>query len=264
MNFDVVGEAYGHSRQADLIESAQAGHDTQGLAGGGRGRDMVALGGGVSGSTTTASMLDRAHAIPPGVDLRRLRPEVGQREHGPVRILMVGGDFERKGGLDLLDAMRVLDRPAELDIVSSSAEVPAWSSDPGSFRRRRQLDARSPICTAAPTSSYCPFRGDCTPLAVAEALACGLPSSPRRSAPCPSWCSTATTDCRRARDPRQLAQALAVLIDEPATREAFGARSRRLAEAEHDVDKNCRKIFDLMAAIADGASARAAAGARSA
>ena len=123
MNFDVVGEAYGHSRQADLIESAKRAVTRRAL----QGADAVVT---WSHWAAESAVRDygvdarRTHAIPPGVDLRRLRPDVGPREDGPVRILMVGADFERKGGLDLLDAMRVLDRPAELDIVSSSAEVP--------------------------------------------------------------------------------------------------------------------------------------------
>ncbi|HEX2384439.1 MAG TPA: hypothetical protein VHI95_17470, partial [Acidimicrobiales bacterium] len=54
----------------------------------------------------------------------------------------------------------------------------------------------------------------------------------------------------------QLARALSVLVDQPDTRRWFGENSRRLAEAEHDVDKNCRRIFALMATIAASRSPR--------
>ena len=41
----------------------------------------------------------RVRIIPPGIDLRRWKPIVRQREPGtPLRLLFVGGDFKRKGG----------------------------------------------------------------------------------------------------------------------------------------------------------------------
>ena len=46
------------------------------------------------------------------------------------------------------------------------------------------------------------------------------------------------------------AEALATLVAQPDLRRSMGARSRQLAEQEHDTDANCHKLFDLMDRIA--------------
>ena len=66
--------------------------------------------------------------VPPGVDVSRwkrvdARPD--DADSGPIRILFVGGDLERKGGLLLLDAFRTLrDDPSlpelELHLVTKT------------------------------------------------------------------------------------------------------------------------------------------------
>jgi glycosyltransferase involved in cell wall biosynthesis len=102
-----------------------------------------------------------------------------------------------------------------------------------------------------------PSRGDCTPLAVAEALACGLPVVTTPIGGMPELVRHGENGLLvPPADPQQLARALSVLVDQPDTRRWFGENSRRLAEAEHDVDKNCRRIFALMATIAASRSPR--------
>jgi glycosyltransferase involved in cell wall biosynthesis len=190
------------------------------------------------------------HAIPPGVDVRRLRPFDGEREPGPLRLLFVGGDFERKGGTDVLEAMQALDRPVELDIVSPSAVAPTGLP----VRVHAGVGANSPAITDLFRRAdvfVLPSRGDCTPLAVAEALACGLPVVATPVGGMPELVRHGENGLLvPPSDPRQLARALTVLVDHPDTRRWYGGNSRRLAEDEHDVDKNCRRIFDLMATIA--------------
>src|SRR2546427_7209866 len=70
----------------------------------------------------------RISVIPPGVDCHLFRPREHEARRGRPRVLFVGGAFERKGGLVLLDAMRRLTGRAELDIVTGSDP---FSSPPG-------------------------------------------------------------------------------------------------------------------------------------
>src|SRR5207302_1367478 len=56
--------------------------------------------------------------IHPGVDLDLFRPRL-QRRPGPPRVLFVGGDFERKGGTDLVEALAGVELPVQLDLVTA-------------------------------------------------------------------------------------------------------------------------------------------------
>jgi glycosyltransferase involved in cell wall biosynthesis len=255
VNFDTVGDAYGHSRQADVVEAGKRAVTRRALHGA---KAIVTWSHWAAASAVEDYDVDRdrVHAIPPGVDVRRLRPFVGERAPGPTRLLFVGGDFERKGGLDLLEAIEVLDRPVELDVVSSSAVVPSRLP----VRVHAGVAANSPLITDLFRRAdvfVLPSRGDCTPLAVAEALACGLPIVATPVGGMPELVRHGENGLLvQPQEPTQLARALKVLVDQPDTRRWFGENSRRLAEDEHDVDKNCRKIFHLMETIAGARSPR--------
>lgn len=255
MNFDAVGEAYGHGRQSEVVEAGKRAVTRRAL----QGADAIVTWSHWAAASVVSDYLidaDRVHAIPPGVDVRRLRPMGGERAPGPLRLLFVGGDFERKGGVDLLDAMRILDRYVELDVVSPSAVVPSGLP----VRVHSGVAANSSVITELFRRAdvfVLPSRGDCTPLAVAEALACGLPVVTTPIGGMPELVRHGENGLLvPPADPQQLARALSVLVDQPDTRRWFGENSRRLAEAEHDVDKNCRRIFALMATIAASRSPR--------
>jgi glycosyltransferase involved in cell wall biosynthesis len=119
--------------------------------------------------------------VPPGVDVSRwkrvdTRPD--DASNGPIRILFVGGDLERKGGLLLLDAFRTLrDDPSlpalELHLVTKSPVAtekglvvhPAMTPNSAELV---DLFHRSHI--------FClPTLGDCLPMVLSEAGATGLP-----------------------------------------------------------------------------------------
>lgn len=127
---------------------------------------------GIAGSKITV--------VPPGVDVGRWKRIDGRPDDdgGPVRILFVGGDLERKGGLLLLDAFRSLrDDPSlpelELHLVTKSAVAAdkglvVHSSMAPNSAELVELFHRSHI--------FClPTLGDCLPMVLSEAGATGLP-----------------------------------------------------------------------------------------
>lgn len=118
----------------------------------------------------------RIHVLPPGVDLeawRIDRPAAPRSDDGPLRLLFVGGNFERKGGDLLLDAMRgpLRDR-CHLDVVTHDdvAPTPGVSvhrATPNSPELRRLFEAADLFVM--------PTRADCFGIACVEAMAAGLP-----------------------------------------------------------------------------------------
>jgi glycosyltransferase involved in cell wall biosynthesis len=250
VNFDAVGAAYGHRRGRALVETAKASVNR---------RAYLAAAALVTWSRLAADSLTadygvpaaRVRVIPPGVDLERFRPLDEPRPEGLVRVLFVGGDFARKGGLELLAAMQGLPE-AELDVVTGSEVGPV----PAGVRCRvhRGLRPADPELLALYRRAdvfALPTRGDCLPQVLAEAAACGLP-----------LVSTATGAIREVvRDGENgflvpvgsvpdLRAALRRLVERPELRRAMGQASLETARREHDALANHRRIFELMAEVA--------------
>jgi glycosyltransferase involved in cell wall biosynthesis len=248
LNYDSVGASYDHARSPLAVERLkwQVNHRAFGAA-----RALV------SWSRWAADSLvrdyhvpaERVHVIHPGVDLRRFHPGEPSGGDAPVRILFVGGDFARKGGEELLEAVATLGPDVELDVVTATpppAVPPGVRVHVGLGHRVDRLHAlyRQADIFALPT------RGDCLPLVVAEALASGLPvvacdvgalSEVVRE----GW-NGLLVPPRRA---DLLAAALRALVEQPELRRTMGARGRRMACEEHDAERNNRAILDLMRRI---------------
>lgn len=249
-NFDHVGHAYGHKRSSALGEAAKARVNRRAFMG------AAAL---VTWSRLAADSLmaeygvpsARIHVISPGVDVERFRPREGPRPDGPVRVLFVGGDFSRKGGHDLLNAMRGLPE-AELDVVTNSLDGPIPTGvccrvhvglRPGE-PALLQLYQRADIFAL-------PSHGDCLPQVLAEAAAVGLPVV--------ATSTGAVAEIVRdgingflvpAGSAPDLRAALRALVEQPDLRHAMGLESLALARGQHDALVNCRRIFELMADMA--------------
>lgn len=249
--FDREGAAYGHRRDPEMLEMIKRRVNVRAFANATR---LVAWCQWAAYSLVAdyGVSLDKIDVIPPGVDLNLFRPTLLGKRSERVRILFVGGQFERKGGPDLLEAARGLGDAVELDIVTG-ANVP---DVPAGVRARfhRGLKPQSEELVALYRSAdifVLPSRGDCMPQAVIEAIACGLPVVATRVGAIPEMVNDGVNGYLvPARDSRALAAAIGALVQHPSRRHPMGRHSRVLAQQEYDADRNNRRIFALMKRLA--------------
>jgi glycosyltransferase involved in cell wall biosynthesis len=168
-----------------------------------------------------------------------------------VRLLFVGGDFERKGGPLLLEAVAAArtQRAFEVHIVTkqpvtAQANVVVHRdigpNSPELLRLFREADA-----------FVLPSRGDCLALVLMEATAAGLPVlssdvGALREAAIPDR----TAIVVGADDGRALRAAIERLVDDTALRQRLGQAGHALARAKFDAERNNRAILDLIATVA--------------
>ena len=190
------------------------------------------------------------------IGAERLARETSSR---PVRLLFVGGDFERKGGRRLLDAFAALAHPdVELHIVTAS-DVPA---------RPRVIVHRGVRANSAPLFRLfreadvfvLPSDGVCLAVALMEATAAALP--------------IVTTDVGALReavrdgengfviapgDVTGLRLALERLSGDASLRQRFGAAGHALARELFDAERNGHAILRILARVAASDRARSVA-----
>ena len=182
--------------------------------------------------------------IPPGIDLGDFRP--GQRRNELPRILFVGRNFARKGGDLLLDVFhKRLRGRAELELVTP-AQLPAedgvrvHSSTKANSPELKKLYADCDVFAL-------PTRADCTPLAVMEALASGLPVVATQVGGIPDLVRAGETGELVPRDDAErLGDALEALVDSPARRQQMGALARDDAGHRFDARSNARRLFEFV------------------
>jgi glycosyltransferase involved in cell wall biosynthesis len=249
--FDREGEAYGHRRDPQVLEMLKQRLNVRAFSA----ATML-----VTWCQWAAYSLVAEYGIPlgkidviaPGVDLTLFRPYLAGKDSSRVRVLFVGGQFERKGGTDLLEAARGLGENVELDIVTGAETpvIPAGVTARIHHGLKPQSDKLVSLYRSADIFAL-PSRGDCMPQAVTEAIACGVPVVATRVGAIPEMVSDGSNGLLvPPRDPRALRGALASLVGDARKRHLMGHRGRVLAEQVYDANRNNRRIFALMKRLA--------------
>jgi glycosyltransferase involved in cell wall biosynthesis len=196
---------------------------------------------------------ERMRVIPPGVNLTEW--PMAHRSHEasssrPMRLLFVGGDFDRKGGPKLLEVFRARFRGrCELHLVTRSA--PEGLPEAGVFvyadlgPNDPELHRLYQTCDAL----VLPTRADCFSLASIEAMASGLPVITCPIGGIPEIVEDGTSGFLVAPgDGAALASAIETLMSAPGRARAMGLRGRRIAEERFDAAKNADQALDLLRA----------------
>ncbi len=196
---------------------------------------------------------EKISVIPPGVDLETWQPETkGPPDPArPLKLLFVGGDFTRKGGHLLLEALTSLaaarpGQPAmELHLVTHEAvpHVPGMfiyhglkSNSPELARLVRQADM-----------FILPTLAEAFGIAAVEALASGLPVIASRV----GGLDDVVSDGRNgillpSGDVQALSQAILRLVADAELRRRMSLEARRTAEEQFDARKNANRLVTLI------------------
>jgi glycosyltransferase involved in cell wall biosynthesis len=201
---------------------------------------------------------DKVTVIPPGVDTQGWRrPNNPGRNEQKLKILFVGSDIERKGGLLLLDAFRHLRRERnasngsnnfpdlELHLVTQSSlpEEPGLTVhtglQPNTLELKRLFFDSDIFCL--------PTQGDCLPMVLSEAGAAGLPSISTRLAAIPEIVHDGKTGFLvPPGDLDALILALQRLILDPYLRQRQGQAAESLVRQKFDAGCNAIRLLELL------------------
>jgi glycosyltransferase involved in cell wall biosynthesis/GT2 family glycosyltransferase len=248
INIDDFG--YGHTRQGMALERAKWHMNRRAL-------DAAAAV--VTFSHWAADSVVGDYRVPehkvrvvrPGVDLARFRPAINRRANTRPRVLFVGGDFSRKGGEDLIEAMKLLDGEAELDVVTGvrPRSIPTASptrvhlglnhASEELFELYRQADI-----------FVLPAIGECYGHVICEAMASGLPVVATNIGAIPEIVEDGVSGLLvPPSSPAELADALRTLVRRPDQRRSMGERGLQLAHRDHDARRNIESVLELMTGL---------------
>lgn len=191
---------------------------------------------------------DKVEVIPPGVDLELWRTDrSGAGLKASPRLLFVGGDFARKGGDVLMDALRAgLSERCEVDLVTGTEGIE--SND--RVRVHRGLTPADPALRRLFDEAdvfVLPTRADCSPMAIVEAMAAGLPVVTTDVGAISEQIVDGETGLlTRPGDPADLGRALAELLNDPERLKTYGAAGRARAERCYDGPRNYTTLINLL------------------
>lgn len=183
--------------------------------------------------------------IPPGVDVDRWRPAT-KTQQGPVRVLFVGGDFQRKGGPAVLRAFRSLPfGSAELTVVTRS-HVPTDES----VTVLRDLRPNSAALIELVRGSdvfMLPSSAEAFGIAAVEASACGLPVIASPVGGLPDVVQEGVTGYLvRPDDVAGLSRQLRRLVLNATLRSRFGSAARQHVVDHFDAARNAQRLTELL------------------
>jgi glycosyltransferase involved in cell wall biosynthesis/GT2 family glycosyltransferase len=248
VNYDDFG--YGHTRQAPALEWAKWRISRRALD---AARAVVTW----SSWTADSVVADyhvpehKVRVIPPGVDLHRFRPTGERSANARPRVLFVGGDFSRKGGEDLLEAMKSLGDEAELDVVTGvrPPSIPTGSPTRVHLGLNHDSDELFELFRQADIFVL-PTIGEGYGQVICEAMACGLPVVATNLGAIPEMVEDGGSGLLvPPSSPSALADALRTLARRPDQRRSMGERGLQLARRNLDARRNVESILELMTGL---------------
>lgn len=184
----------------------------------------------------------------PGIDLERFRP-AEREERSRLRVLFVGGRFESKGGLDLLDALgERLGDDVELDVVSGD---PVPEREGVRAHRLSQDDPRL-LALYQQADVFClPTHADSNPWVLLEAMGCGTPAITTDIAGIPEIMGHgAGGPLIQPGDREGLRRELYRLLDDADHRHEVGERALAHVRERFDARRNVPAMLDLLSGVA--------------
>ncbi len=200
----------------------------------------------------------RVETLHPGLDAAWWEQAASAREagrEGPMRVLFVGNDVERKGLGTLVEAVAQLEGEAVLDVVSGD-EIPARDF----IRVHRGISANTEelraIYAAADVLAL-PTRADAVPWAVLEGMAAGLPVLASEVGAVGELLG-GSGELVAPGDPDALAAALRRLAADPQRRRRLGAAGCERVAERYDSAVQAPRLVELLAGVAErpGATGR--------
>lgn len=253
IQYDELGEHYGHARGAPAVERLKYLANRRCFD---RAAHLVTW-----SDWAKQGLVDRYDVPPgkvtviaPGVDVDAWTTGAPGPVGGPIRLLFVGGDLHRKGGNDLLAAFRSLRaRRADLEVELHLVTKTPVAAEPGvvvhhglgpNSAELRALYGRADI--------FClPTSGDCLPMVLSEAGACGLPLVSTAVGAIPEIVRDGETGLLvPPRDRAALTAALERLVVDGALRRRLGEQASALVRRDYDARANAGRLVDLLATVA--------------
>lgn len=211
---------------------------------------------------------EKVTIIPPGVSVSKwLRPPgYASRDgdhassSGLVKILFVGGDLERKGGLLLLDAFRCLRQEAQNQAGNTGSEVELYlvtrdpvPQEPGlHVYNDMQPNSEDLKKLYYDCDIFClPTYGDCLPMVLSEAAAASLPVVSTKVGAIPEIVHDGQTGFLiPVGDSQALTAALRRLVNDPDLRRQLAIQAVEVAQGRYDAGRNASQLLALLKEVA--------------
>lgn len=184
-----------------------------------------------------------ASLLPPAINTGLFRPRVESRAPGPTRVLFVGGDFDRKGGRLLVDALEALPE-CELHCITRSetpehARVKAMGYQPP--------DSPEVVRAFQSCDLFClPTLADCYSHVAIEAQACGLPVLIHPTGGIADITQNGQSGVHIEPKTESIVNATAALIEAPQRRADLAERGRQRVLEENAYAVHRTRLLELL------------------
>lgn len=192
---------------------------------------------------------ERVRLIRPGIYPESWLTKSDYGRDGSARFLFVGGNFRRKGGDTLLEALGEIDGDWRLDVVTNT--VLPEHPNVRVFHGITPGDPRLAEIYGEADVFVLPTDGDTYGWAILEAMAAALPIVSTTVGAIPEIVRDGATGYLvKPGDAKQLRMCLEKLKDSAGQRRRFGQEAHRLFLQDHNAHTNMRSVLELVKSVA--------------